>query len=180
MATDPGPQTEVVARAILEEAGYRPIEPVGFQPPAVRTGFGASWALVGERGFRRRGTSSMTRIPIAVVLGAGIALGALDAYIVGSVVVGVYWTLGGAVIAGLFWLRYGGTYESDLFVVTVARPTKDAAPGPAAVSVIFTAGRMQSHVRGSVREPRVVWTPLRLAREVGALSKKFREKIGVP
>lgn len=179
MTVDPGNRAEDVARAIAEKAAFRPIDPVGFHPLGVRTGFRASWVWVGERGLRRRGTSSTTRLPMAVVFGAGILLGAVDAYIAGSVVVGAYWALGGAAVAGIFWLRYGGTYESELLSVEIARPVDSGASSSTAVSVAFAAGRIRCQIRAGLREPSAVSAPLRLAREVGSLSREFRKEVAV-
>jgi len=174
---DPGSQVEAVTRAVVEEAGYSFYGASDARPPPDGTVSRSSVSWTGERGLRRRGTSASTRIPMAVVFVGGIVLGAVDAYITNSLLVGAYWVLGGAGVAGLFWLRYGGDYDSDLIQVTVARSAAGPPPTPRPVSVVISAARIQSQIRASVRVPAMVTGPLRLAREIGSMGREIQRRL---
>jgi hypothetical protein len=164
---------EAVARSVLSEAGFELREgvPSTGLPPGARV-----W--VGERGLRRKGiTASTAVVPIIVVFVAGSILGGLDAYIVGSPLVGVGWVLGAAAISGLFWLVYGGTYDSDVVMLTSAATEPGPASPAGSVSAVLWAARIRSQIRADLRVPTVVSGPLKLAGEVGALARKLERKL---
>lgn len=175
------PRAELTARAVLQAAGFelQPRSNSGEIPgTSVPAGTGV-W--VGERGLRRRGvTSSTAVVPIIAVFVAGSILGGLDAYIVGSPVVGVFWVLGAAVMSGIFWLLYGGTYDSDLVLLTVSTSGAASVVGSEGVSVVVWAGRVRSQIHSDVRVPAIVDGPLKLAREVGALVREFQRRVVGP
>ncbi|HTT45467.1 MAG TPA: hypothetical protein VMH38_05570, partial [Thermoplasmata archaeon] len=134
-----------------------------------------------ERGLRRRGvTSSTAVVPIIAVFVAGSILGGLDAYIVGSPLVGVFWVLGAAATSGIFWLRYGGTYDSDLVLLTVSTSALSSGTNSDGVSVVVWAGRVRSQIHSDVRVPAIVDGPLKLAREVGSLVREFQRRVVGP
>jgi hypothetical protein len=181
VAVDPGPRAEAVAHAVLAEAGFEPVGRRG--PPGGSSGAPSALAgaWVGERGLRRRGgTAPVVWAPIITVFLAGCVLGGLDAYIVGSLLVGVFWALGAAGASGAFWLRYGRIYDSDLAMVTFSRSPSGAPSGPGSVSVVFWAARVRSQIHSGVRIPTEVSGPFRLAREVGALSREFQRRMRGP
>jgi len=178
---DPGPEAEKVTRGALERAGF-----TSFQSPDLDRILGPSkdrysLAWVGERGLRRRGmTSSTAVVPIIVVFIAGAILGGLDAYILGSPLAGILWVLGAAAISGVFWLRYGGTYDSDLVLLTVSHQTTGGAGSQGWVSIVLWGARVRSQIRADLRVPEVVSGPLKLAAEIGSLSREFRQRLSVP
>ena len=122
----------------------------------------------------------MVWAPIITVFLAGCVLGGLDAYIAGSLLVGVLWALGAAGVSGAFWLRYGRIYGSDLAMVTVSSLPASAPSGPGSSTVVFWAARVRSQIHSGVRIPTIVSGPLRLAREVGALSREFQRRMQEP
>ena len=181
LAVEARPRAEAMAHTLLAEAGFEPVRrpgPTGGseKPPAAMAG---SW--VGERGLRRRGgTAPVVWAPIITVFLAGCVLGGLDAYIAGSILVGVFWAVGAAGASGAFWLRYGRIYDSDLAMVTISNPTAIPPSGPGATTVVFWAARVRSQIHSGVRIPTIVSGPLRLAREVGALSREFQKRMQGP
>jgi len=175
------PLAESTARAVLGEVGFElvalPTETTasGGGPP----GLGSVW--VGERGLRRRGvTSSAAVVPIIAVFVAGSILGGLDAYIVGSPLVGIFWVLGAAGASAIFWWRYGGTYDSDLVLVTISEARSNSPPGTSSLTVVFWAARVRSQVQSDLRLPSVISGPLKLAAELGGLVRRFRQQMGLP
>ena len=177
LRVDLGNRIEAMALSVVEEAAFVHFDAADGKWSGIGSEARPSLLWAGERGLRRRGTSSSTRDPMIVVFVAGIILGSLDAYIVGSVLVGAYWVLGGAGVAGLFWLRFGGTYESDIVSVMVFRPGHSTGPIPPAVTVVYSAGRIQSNIQATLRVPAVVNAPLRLAREVGSFAREFQRRV---
>lgn len=171
---DPGVRVESTARAILQEAGFDLVE----RPGSVGASAPAMGIWVGERGLRRKGITSSTAVfPIIAVFVAGSILGGLDAYIVGSPVVGVFWVLGAAATSAIFWLRYGGTYDSDLVLLTVQHPSTKVGSPPLSASAVFWAARVRSQIHADLRIPSVVSGPLKLAAEVGSISREFERRI---
>ena len=181
LSVEAGPRTEATAHTLLAEAGFEPVRKRGppggsDAPPAALAG---GW--VGERGLRRRGgTAPVVWAPIITVFLAGCVLGGLDAYIAGSILVGVFWALGAAGASGAFWLRYGRIYDSDLAMVTISSPPAGPPSGLGSTTVVFWAVRVRSQIHSGVRIPTIVSGPLRLAREVGALSREFQRRMQGP
>lgn len=171
-------KAEALARSVLDAAGFDPASVSGADAARDQAGTTGFQFWIGERGLRRRSvTSSTAVIPIIAVFVCGSILGGLDAYIVGSPVVGVFWVLGAAGASLIFWLRFGGTYDSDLVMVTVAPPP---APSSPEVPVVFWAARVRSQIHSDVREPAVVSGPLKLAAELGSLVHEFERRATTP
>jgi hypothetical protein len=172
-------RAETTARAVLQAAGFdlvgrsgSDLALAGALPPDIHI-----W--VGERGLRRRGVTASTAVgPIVAVFIAGSILGGLDAYITGSPLVGIFWVLGAAATSGIFWLVYGGTYDSELAMLTLSESRPDA--GPAEVALVLWAARVRSQVRSDLRIPSVVDGPRKLAREVGALVREVERRLAAP
>ena len=164
--------------SILEDAGFTPFPSSGLDRILGTSKDRYSLAWVGERGVRRRGmTSSTAVVPIAVVFVAGAILGGLDAYILGSPLVGVLWVLGAAATSGIFWLRFGGTYDSDLILLTVSHRTSGDPGGAGWASVVLWGARVRSHIQADLRLPEVVSGPIKLASEIGSLSREIRRRL---
>jgi len=174
-------RAETTAAAVLQAAGFDLVRRSGSDSALVGAFPGDAHVWLGERGLRRRGvTASTAVVPIIAVFVAGSILGGLDAYITGSPLVGILWVLGSAVTAGIFWLVYGGTYDSELAMVTLStsRPIADA--GPQDVALVLWAARVRSQVHSDLRVPSVVDGPLKLAREVGALVREVERRLNPP
>ena len=178
---DPGRRAEAITPAVLEHAGFTAIDGTGLERTLGPSGARYSLMWVGERGLRRRGvTASTAVVPIIVVFLAGAILGGLDAYILASPIVGIFWVLGAAATSGVFWLLYGGTYDSDLVLLTVAHPDTPSVPSAGGASIVLWAARVRSHVQADLRVPEVVTAPLKLAAEVGSLSREFIQRLSHP
>jgi hypothetical protein len=111
---------------------------------------------------------------------AGCILGGIDAYILGSLVAGLLWALAAAAVSGAFWLRYGRIYDSDLAMVTRSNPLSESPASPGSVSVVFWAARVRSQIHSGVRIPIIVSAPMRLATEIGAVSREFQRRMSEP
>jgi len=118
---------------------------------------GTASTLIAERKVRRVATSYSMRVSIAVLLGAGVGLGALDTVIAGSVIDAAPWVGIAGLGAFLLWLRYGRTYESEVIAVSLLPPTS-GRPGETAgasleseVDVMWSAGRIRSVAFSGVR-----------------------------
>lgn len=175
------PRAEDAARDVLGKAGFELVRRPGPEHVAGANPPGDLRVWIGERGLRRRGvTASAAVVPIIAVFVAGSILGGLDAYIVGSPLVGILWVLGAAATSGVFWLVYGGTYDSELVMLTLGnlKPTSDV--GPVVVSTVFWAARVRSQIRSDIRVPTVVDGPLKLAAEVGSLVRDFERRVSLP
>lgn len=172
MPSDLAPNADAIAKSVLGSAGFVTASLYGTDNPSDG---GNSRYWIGERGIRRRSvTSSTAVIPIVAVFVAGSILGGLDAYIVGSPLVGIFWVLGAAVASLVFWVRFGGTYDSDLVMVTVARASETTSA--TTLPVVFWGARIRSQNHSDVREPSVVSGPLKLAAEIGALVREFERR----
>lgn len=178
---DPGPRAEAIARAVLDEAGFERVRRSVLSGSTGGTPLAETRTWVGERGVRRRpGTSSNAVPPIVTLFFAGCVLGGLDAYILGSLLVGALWVLVAAGAAGAFWLLYGRVYDSDLAMVTLSEPRPDRPSGAGSASVVFWAARVRSHIHSGVRVPTIVSAPMRLASEVGVVSREFQRRMSEP
>ncbi len=182
LPADPGPGAYAVARAVLEEAGFSRVRRT---VPSAISGNAPSpvtsvW--VGERGVRRRpGTASRAIPPIVTLFLAGCILGGLDAYILGgSLFAGALWVLVAAGAAGAFWLLFGRVYDSDVAMVTLPEPSSGGPAGAGSATVVFWAARVRSYIHSGVRVPTIVTAPMRLASEVGVLSREFLRRISDP
>jgi len=140
---------------------------------------------VGERWLpRTRGTASTAFGPIVTVLVAGGLLGGLDAYIASSLIVLGYWLAGSAVVALVFWVRYGRVYDSDVAMVSLSGlsvdpPSGDAA-GQSAPHVVFWASRIRSQVHSGVRVIAGATGPIWLASEVGSWAREYERRVSQP
>ena len=118
---------------------------------------GFTGGLIAERRVRRVATGRSMRVSVAVLVGAGIGLGALDVYIVGSVIFAVPWIAVAALGAFLLWLRYGRSYQSEVLAVGVslAPPLSGKAPTDAearpTTEVEWRVGRIRSVTFSGIR-----------------------------
>jgi hypothetical protein len=180
LPTDVGPHVPTVASAVLVAAGFEAIQrPSRPSDPKATPGIDPdSW--VGERWLpRRRGTASTAFLPIITVLAAACVLGGLDAYISNSLVTVGYWLLGAAVLSAAFWLRYGRVYDTDVAMVTFAKPA-EGSPPTAPASVVFWAVRVRSQTHSGTRLPAGVTGPIWLAAELGEIAREFQRRIAEP
>ncbi|MFI5413785.1 MAG: hypothetical protein ACHQ0I_04290, partial [Candidatus Lutacidiplasmatales archaeon] len=76
--------------------------------------------------------------------------------------------------------RYGGTYDSDLVLVTISEARSNSPPGTSSLTVVFWAARVRSQVQSDLRLPSVISGPLKLAAELGGLVRRFRQQMGLP
>jgi hypothetical protein len=181
IAPEAASRAEDTARAVLQGAGFELDSRSGSRGIPGIPLLADSRVWIGERGLRRRGVTSSTAVfPIVAVFVAGSILGGLDAYIVGSPLVGIFWVLGAAATSGIFWLVYGGTYDSELVMVTVTKSEPASGSGAQGVSVVLWAARVRSQIHSDVRVPSVVDGPLKLAREVGTLVREFQRRVVAP
>lgn len=178
LPSDPGPSVEATAQAVLTEAGFEPVRLPRSPKDAGNSLPTDPEAWVGERWLpRRRGTASTTRTPILTLfVGAGL-LGGLDAYIANSPVILGYWLLGAAVVALVFWARYGRTYDTDVAMVSVSRTAPNTTPGSGSTAVVFGASRVRSQVHSGIRVPTGVSGPIWLAAELGDLAQEFEQRV---
>ena len=134
--------------------------------------------VIAERNVRAVPTHGSTRLAAAVLFGAGVALGGLDAYLVAEPTLAVPWAAGGAVAALLLWFRYGRTFESEVVSVRLATPDP---PGTAALAtVVWTAGRVRSVIFAGTRTAvGVVDCPIPLMEALGRSVRQFEAEVGL-
>jgi hypothetical protein len=94
---------------------------------------------------------------MAVLLAAGVGLGALDVLVGGSWMYAVPWVVVAGLGSLLLWLRYGRSYESEVVAVSL-RPLPAEASRPAGAKsrpgeslVLWSAGRIRSVAFAGVR-----------------------------
>jgi len=149
-----GRSWEALVQGILSALGgsdFKVVEStLGSAPGNHGAGDGSAGELLAERKVRQVGAGASMRLSIAVLVGAGVGLGALDMYIAGSVVYAVPWIALAGLGAFLLWFRYGRMYQSEVMAVEVTfRP---AAQGPAGsepshdrtAEVAWRVGRIRS------------------------------------
>ena len=113
--------------------------------------------LVAERKVRRVATSRSMSFSMAVLLAAGVGLGALDVLVGGSWTYAVPWVLVAGIGSLLLWLRYGRSYESEVVAVSLlplptgaSRPA-EAESRPRESLLLWSAGRVRSVAFAGVR-----------------------------
>jgi len=113
--------------------------------------------LVAERKVRRVATSRSMSFSMAVLLAAGVGLGALDVLVGGSWTYAVPWVLVAGIGSLLLWLRYGRSYESEVVAVSLlplptgaSRPA-EAESRPGESLLLWSAGRVRSVAFAGVR-----------------------------
>jgi len=179
----PGKSQDELVQGMLTavgEGGFELVES-SLSPPrgsgtAVATGtFGT---LIAERKVRQVATSRSMRASMAVLVGAGVGLGALDAFLVGSWVWGTPWVAVAGVGAFLLWLRYGRTYESEVLAAFVAPPSAGEAGQGTATSpavVLWTVGRVRSVAFSGARAAiDVVDCPVALMETLAQVVRRFQ------
>ncbi len=146
---------------------------------------GESGVLYAERNVRRVATQRPVRASIAVLVGAGAALGGLDAYVVGAVILAVPWVASGVFVALFLWLRYGRSYESDVVAVVLLEPgssTPDTTGGASSgerSSALWTAGRVRSVTFAGTRMAvGVVDCPVSLMETLARMVHRFESEVG--
>jgi hypothetical protein len=144
----------------------------------------ASGSLVAERNIRRAETSVPMRMSMVVLLAAGVALGALDAYVVGTVILATPWVGTGGAIALYMWFRFGRSYESEVVTVAILAPAavSDARPGTDSTKeptrLLWTAGRVRSVNFDGVRTAvEVVDCPVSLMEAIGRMIRRFESDV---
>lgn len=126
------------------------------EPPAAPDGRFVE-GIIAERKVRRVASGASMRASIAILVAAGIALGGLDMFVVGSVIYAVPWVAVAAVGAFLLWLRYGRTYQSEVMSVAVSFPPRSSAEAPSGASrgetveVDWRVGRIRSVAFSGIR-----------------------------
>jgi len=132
--------------------------------------------LYAERNVRRVAAGRPVRASIAVLVGAGAALGGLDAFVVGAVILAAPWVAAGVFVALFLWLRYGRSYESE--VVGVALLSGGAASPGELLSVVWTAGRIRSVTFGGSRTAlEVVDCPVSLMEALSRMVHGFESQV---
>src|SRR5208282_811884 len=146
---------------------------------------GDAGELYAERNVRRVATGRPVRASIAVLVGAGAALGGLDAYVVGSVILAAPWVAAGVFVALFLWLRYGRSYESEVVAVALLAPAAmppgpaDGAPPSDLSAVVWTAGRVRSITYAGARTAvAVVDCPVSLMEALARMVHQFQSEVG--
>jgi hypothetical protein len=146
---------------------------------------GESGELYAERNVRRVATRRPVRASIAVLVGAGAALGGLDAYVVGAVILAAPWVAAGVFVALFLWLRYGRSFESEVVAVVLLAPgastsgATDGAPSVEPSSALWTAGRIRSVSFGGTRlAVEVVDCPVSLMETLARMVHRFESEVG--
>jgi hypothetical protein len=146
---------EMIAAALLQAAGsegFAPVESSLAGSAGVRsvTPSPRRKSLVAERNVRRVPTGPVMRTAAAVVLGAGAALGGLDAYIVGVPILAGPWIGAAGLAVLLLWIRYGQNYESEVIAAAIlisppGPPGRTGGGDPkGGKNVLWSAGRVRS------------------------------------
>ncbi len=180
----PWPRVADTIRSTLAAGGFQILSASETPPAAGETSFGGfprKSETVAERRRQRAPMPAPTRVSVYVLFGAGLGLGIFDAVAVGVPIVALAWAGGSALVAALFWLRYGRSFQSEVVVVALrwGRPTK-ATPGSVdhpTPHVAWFAGRIRSDVRGGHRTAVEVTVPQGLARDAGALARDFQTRL---
>jgi hypothetical protein len=180
----PWPRVTEAIRASLASAGFEILaihEDVGAASGGPSGGYPRRSETLAERRRRSVSMPAPVRVSVYVLFGAGLGLGIFDAVAVGVALVGLAWAGGAAVVAALFWLRYGRSFQSEVAVV-VLRPGRSSAGAatvgdPGAHHIAWFAGGVRSDVRGSHRTAVEVAVPPGLARDAGALARDFAQRL---
>jgi len=185
-----GARPDAVASAFssaLESGGFLLV-------PSSRTSSGDAGAALGsgrevfaERNVRRVPTHTGMRVSMGVLVGAGIALGAVDGVLVGGVWYTFPWFLGGLLAAGLLWWRYGRTYESEVIEARFSGTSPaDRAPvgSPGTRTrgvVLWSAGRVRSVLFSGTRTAiGVLDCPIPLMEALGSVIRRFETEVASP
>ncbi len=140
-------------------------------------GPGEPGELYAERHVRRVAAGRPVRASIAALVGAGAALGGLDAYVVGSMILAAPWVAAGVFVALFLWLRYGRSYESEVVGVALL-PPEAGSPGEQP-GVVWTAGRIRSVTLGGSRAAvEVVDCPVALMEALSRMVHRFESEVG--
>lgn len=139
--------------------------------------------IYAERNVRRAPTHASMRLAIVVIVGAGVALGALDALLVGTVVYGFIWVAAAVLVAGVLWVRYGRTFVSEVAEVRLAGPGGSMPTGPTgrvgSSRVVLSGGRIRSiFFDGRRTAVSVVDCPVPLMEALAAVAHRFEEELG--
>ncbi|MGA9840435.1 MAG: hypothetical protein WBF81_03890 [Thermoplasmata archaeon] len=143
--------------------------------------------ILAERNVRHDTADLRVRATVAILLGCGIALGALNAAILVSAVAFPAWVGIFSILALVVWYSYGRSFRSDVVFVLIDRlpgagSDAGAAGGtPGAHTVTWVAGRVRSDI-GTVanqpaRRPVRVDAAFALVRVLGTLVTTFKRKV---
>jgi hypothetical protein len=180
----PGTVSSAVSTAV-QEGGFTIVETNLAQPPEVAAPMTQNHRLFAERSVRRVATDQRMRVSLWALVGAGVGLGALDAFLFGRAVAALPWCLGGLVLAGLVYWGYGRTYESEVIVVSVSTPELADPRGPAAAGVVspghmaWNVGRVRSILFGGARTAVAVKDcPVPLMEALATAVHRFEAELG--
>jgi len=127
----------------------------------------AGRTVFAERNVRRVATHTGMVVSMGVLVGAGIALGAVDGLLIGVLLYTFPWFLVGLGAAGALWWRYGRTYESEVVAATLT-----------AGVVIWNAGRVRSVLFAGVRTAvGVIDCPIPLMEGLGSMARRFEAQV---
>ncbi len=153
----PGVAVSSAVSTAVEEGGFTVVGDRLLQSPNGDRLGAETHLLSAERSVRRVATDTPMHVALGGLMGAGVGLGALEAYLFGGPQYAIPWCLGGLALAGLVWWRYGRTYESEVIVVSVSSPpTQEREPAAttgagAGENVAWSAGRVRSILFGGTR-----------------------------
>ncbi len=180
----PWPRVTEAIRATLGAAGFEILsihEDVATGGGASSRGYPRRSETLAERRRRSVSMPAPTRVSVYVLFGAGLGLGIFNAVAVDAPSVAVAWAGGGALVAALFWLRYGRSFQSEVAVVVLRTGRPVASGSPAARTggpyLAWLAAGVRSEVRGSRRPAVEVSVPPGLAHDAGALARDFEQRL---
>ncbi|MGP8073139.1 MAG: hypothetical protein ACLPZM_08470 [Thermoplasmata archaeon] len=170
-----------VVATTLEAATYRLVrsrerlrekDPSGSAPPSAPV-------IVAERDRHPIRMLRPMQACIWALFAAGLILGGFDTVAVGNLYVLLPWVFVAAGIAGLFWYRWGRSYESDVLVVQweggkTVGPIPPSTPVP---QLVWWSGRVRSDIRGRARTAVSVEYITPLASELGDLVRAFTARL---
>jgi hypothetical protein len=176
----PWPQVTEAIRSTLGAAGFGIVSVVERRAPvkgASAAGAPLFWETLSERGRRSIPMGAATRASLYALFGAGFGLGLFDAIAVRVPLFALPWGGGAALVAFLFWYRYGRSFKSEVMLVAV-RPTRGAAAR--GLTVAWIAGVVTSDARGSHRVGVEATDTPAMARAAGELARAFRDRVTGP
>ena len=185
VTTDAVDRTGELATRYLAGVGFKIISPAelpGTSTPVPNGGPGPRLLFLAERNIRFEEPDLVVRVTIWTLLGAGLALGGLDASIYVSFFVIFPWFGAFAGMALLFWYTYGRCYGSEVVMAVVDLPrargagASGAAPRDSDVHTLtWLAGGVRSDTRSApemgLRQPVRIDREFRVVPVLAALIK---------
>lgn len=173
-------------RDVVISGGFHVVQST-MAAPGVSTGGPsqpAAGTLIAERKVRRVATSRSMRFSMAVLVSAGVGLGALDVLVAGSWTFAVPWVVVAGIGSFLLWLRYGRSYESEVVAISLrplpaeaSRPAEgESRPGESLV--LWSAGRIRSVAFAGVRAAvDVKDCPVTLMETLAQMVRQFQDAV---